>query len=180
MSFFKDMGKQLIDSAKNPKGPTPQEKLQRVREELGYEHICGGKTGMTTAGSIWQKNNRYHFIPVRITGDVSPEEIVPIEIDGVGEITKNAKLVALEVRYRINGAINSMRIESGILTGIDANALLTIKDKLLNDGYAAAPQSTQSWQDESGSEDSPKFCGQCGARSKSGTKFCSECGAPLR
>lgn len=179
MGLFKDMGKQMVDYYKNPKGPTPQQKLQKMREELGYEHICGGGTGLATAGAIWQKSGNYYFVPIRITGDLSPEEITSTEITGVGEITKNAKLVALEVRYRINGAINSMRIESGIMTGIDANALLTIEDKL-GYGAAAAPQSAQSWQDESASDDKPAFCGQCGARNTSSVKFCTSCGAPLQ
>jgi hypothetical protein len=165
------LGGQMVDFITGQKGAESGRKL-------GYELICrGNNTRMMKAGKIWLKGGSYYYTPTSILGggvldgDFSETESTPIEITGVSEITKNAKLVALEVRYRINGVINSMQVTELV------DILLTIEDKLLNGGYISEPEFEET---ESGSEGSSAFCGQCGAQSKGGTKFCTECGAPLR
>ena len=48
----------------------------------------------------------------------------PIEIVGINEITRNSKLVQLEIRYRTSSAIKSMNIAGS------PDNLLTLADKL--------------------------------------------------
>ena len=54
-----------------------------------------------------------------------PGQATPIEITGVSEIRKNAQLVGLEFRYRMDGSIKSHRLYNH-----GQNELLTIADKL--------------------------------------------------
>jgi len=49
----------------------------------------------------------------------------PIEIIGVSEIKRNARLAALEIRYRMDGNVQLRRI-----SGTTVNRLLTVEDKL--------------------------------------------------
>jgi hypothetical protein len=48
---------------------------------------------------------------------------IPIEIVGVREITRNAKLIQLEIRYRVNGTVKAETV------GGSPNELLTAEDK---------------------------------------------------
>ena len=54
----------------------------------------------------------------------NPDDSKPIEVIGVREITRNTRLVQLEVRFRIDGALKSDRIKGS------EDELLSIMDRL--------------------------------------------------
>jgi len=55
------------------------------------------------------------------------EKLVPIEIIKLSEVTRNSKLIELEIRYRINGEVKSVRVRGS------QDQLLTYADRL---GYS--------------------------------------------
>jgi len=69
---------------------------------------------------------RDHDDNVYIGGDIN--NLAPIEVIRLSEITQNARLVALEIRCRVNGEVRSLRV-----IGRDENDLLKCMDKL---GYS--------------------------------------------
>ena len=55
------------------------------------------------------------------------ENVVPIEVIKLAEVTRNAELYELEIRYRINGEVKSARVRD------KKDKLLTYADRL---GYS--------------------------------------------
>ena len=105
---------------------SPDEKVRKGAAELGYEMVCRGVLGMPQLGAILCKDGDYYLVPLTITENIPQKAVVtPIEIVGVSEVTKNATLVELDIRYRINGVINQIRVINH-----SVNDLLTIEDKL--------------------------------------------------
>ncbi|MDR0863224.1 MAG: hypothetical protein LBN30_10735 [Oscillospiraceae bacterium] len=64
-------------------------------KELGYELL---------ANEFYIKDDEVYVIRYK------PENAVQVEVIGLSQITRNAKLVQIEIRYRENGVIKSSRI----------------------------------------------------------------------
>ena len=67
-------------------------------EKLGY-------TGLDGKYLFWYKDGVLYSIPGQ-----KLENAVPLEIVSLSEITKNTRLIELEVRYRENGVLKSTRL----------------------------------------------------------------------
>jgi len=85
--------------------------------EAGYEQI-----GTTLTGTFWARDDEFFYL-----SGMNLNNITPIEITGVSAIRKNTRLVQLEIRFRMDGIIQSKRISGS------TNQLLSIEDKL---GYS--------------------------------------------
>jgi hypothetical protein len=133
MGLFDKVVKKSVDFYTGMQDLSPIRASVNKADESGYDFVCSGQSDMMTMGTIWLKDGNYSYtsksaLALTVTGVGSPEKDgIPIEITGVQEITKNAKLVGLQVRYRINGAINVMQVSGS------PNQVLTIEDKL---GYS--------------------------------------------
>jgi hypothetical protein len=68
-------------------------------ENLGYEQIPGGY--------LWKCNNTIYLVP-----NNNLKRATPVEVLEVGEIRQNSVLVQLEVCYRINGSVHSLRLKA--------------------------------------------------------------------
>ena len=84
-------------------------KKKRNLAEQGYKQILR---------QLWMKDDAVFF--------VAPYSLkpcaTPIEVTEVNEILRNANLVQLEVRYRINGSVSSVRLSGTkdmLLTAMD-------------------------------------------------------------
>jgi len=93
---------------------------KKIRE-LGYELLSYGDGGALTANyySLCLKDG---IVYIFHGSDV--KSAVPIEVIGISEITQNARLVQLEMRYRENGMVRSTRFKG------NEDQLLTIADRL--------------------------------------------------
>jgi len=95
-------------------------RMTRNMANEGFEHC-----GQVGNKHLWVKGNE-----VRIGSHFSGanlEKFVPIEIIKLSEVTRNAKLIELEIRYRINGEVKSARVRDS------QDKLLTYADRL---GYS--------------------------------------------
>jgi len=73
----------------------------------GYEFLIG---------NFYRKDGMIFFLQNKIP--------TPVEVVGVAEVTQNATLVALDIRFRLNGSIRVVRVKGG------SNYLLNVEDKL--------------------------------------------------
>ena len=93
---------------------------QRGKKKMpkaGYKPLT-----VSYAGAFWIKDGMLYYNP-----GFNPDKAKPIEVIGVSEITRNTRLVQLEIRFRMDGIIQSKRISGS------TNQLLSIEDKL---GYS--------------------------------------------
>lgn len=129
MGILKDLGKETLKFWTTDSRTAGDVNVENAKQ-LGYEFICRGYNGGRCAGGLFTKDGGVYYAPRKNSIGSSPgqdlviENITAVEITKVNEITKNAKLIELEIHFRINGAINSMRASGKI------NDLLTIADKL--------------------------------------------------
>jgi len=68
---------------------------------------------------FWLKEDELYY-----NSSFSPANAKLVEVVGVSEITRNARLVQLEIRFRMDGVLQSKRISGA------SNFLLGIEDKL--------------------------------------------------
>lgn len=69
---------------------------------------------------FWIKDGEIYSMRVNILKSHTAKRV---EILGISEITRNTRLVQLEIRYRLDGTVNSLRVsgsESYLLTLEDA------------------------------------------------------------
>ena len=87
----------------------------------GYELLSYGDGGTATANyySLCIKDDI-----VYIFHGSNVKRAVPIEVINISEITRNTRLVQLEMRYRENGVVRSTRFKG------TESQLLTIEDRL--------------------------------------------------
>jgi len=96
-------------------------KKKKKVESFGYEVLSYGDGGTVMANyfTLCLKDDI-----VYIFHGHSVKRAVPIEVISISEITKNSRLVQLEMRYRENGVVRSTRFKG------TESQLLTIEDKL--------------------------------------------------
>jgi len=92
----------------------------------GYEPLL--KKGKNTSlSSFYVKDEVLYY-----NQGINPRKARPIEIISVSEITRNARLVQLEIRFRMDGAIRLVHVGGG---WVGPDQLLTLADKL---GYGGS------------------------------------------
>ena len=96
----------------------PKKNRLRRMKNAGYEYC--GQTSSLGDMDLWVKDSELY-----IGG--TTENVIPVEIIKLSEITRNAKLHELEIRYRYNGEVKSARIRGS------QDQLLTYMDQL---GYS--------------------------------------------
>jgi len=97
-------------------------KGKKLMQNEGFE-FCGG----STPASAGLRLNDLYVKDAEVYIGTKRENLVPIEVIKLSEITRGAKLVGLDVRYRINGEVKSLRVKG------TKNELLTYMDRL---GYS--------------------------------------------
>ena len=102
--------------------PSVNNRKRKLMQNEGFE-FCGGSTPVSAGlrlNDLYVKDDEVYIGTKR-------ENLVPIKIIQLSEIARGAKLVGLEVRYRINGEVKSLRVKGS------KNELLTYMDRL---GYS--------------------------------------------
>ncbi|MDR1329599.1 MAG: hypothetical protein LBK23_08375 [Oscillospiraceae bacterium] len=94
----------------------PRRRAKNLRK-LGYEFLAG--TSNWVVRSLFMKDGAVYLISKN-----KLENAVPVEVIGLSEISRNARLIALEIRYRVNGEVRAARANG------TTNQLLTMMDKL--------------------------------------------------
>jgi cellobiose-specific phosphotransferase system component IIC len=92
-------------------------KLTRRLTQLGY------KCYSFNTSVIWMKDGVLYNIPEK-----KPKNAMPLDVISLSEITENTILVGLEIRYRENGVLKSLR-----LMGSSSNVLEIIGELVIVD-----------------------------------------------
>ncbi|MDR1328352.1 MAG: hypothetical protein LBK23_01975 [Oscillospiraceae bacterium] len=88
-------------------------------KKSGYEFIAASVIVICKCNQLWMKDGVVYLMP-----KIKAENAVPVEVIGISEVSRNARLIALDIRYRVNGEVRSVRRNG------TTNQLLTIEDKL--------------------------------------------------
>ena len=97
---------------------TKVEKKKNFLTEQGFEYC--GLVHLKNSKSLHVKDSEVYIAQ-------NFDNLVPIEIIKLSEITRGTKLIELEIRYRIDGEVKSLRVRDS------ENNLLTYMDRL---GYS--------------------------------------------